>query len=101
MNAVHLGRSRHRPKQLAGDKGYSYSLVRDWLRNHRINAVIPLRNDQRKWPKALQPAFDKQTYRKRNIIERCVGWLKECRRLATRFEKTALNFLGMKIGRAH
>ncbi len=35
------------------------------------------------------------SYRKRNVIERCVGWMKEFRRIATRFEKLALNYLGM------
>lgn len=35
------------------------------------------------------------TYRGRNIIERLVGWLKEHRRLATRFEKLATSFLAM------
>ena len=45
--------------------------------------------------KGPPPAFDKTAYRQRNVIERCVGWLKECRRLATRFEKKAVNFLGM------
>lgn len=39
--------------------------------------------------------FDKHAYRQRNIIERCISWLKECRRLATRFEKLAVNFLAM------
>ena len=34
-------------------------------------------------------------YRRRNIVERLVGWLKECRRVLTRFEKTAINYLGM------
>ena len=29
------------------------------------------------------------------MIERAVGWLKECRALATRFEKLAVNFLAM------
>ena len=39
--------------------------------------------------------FDRETYRQRNVVERCIGWLKECRRLLTRFEKLAVNFLGM------
>lgn len=80
---------------MAGDKGYSYPSVRAWFRQHKIAAVIPLREDQRARLKGQEPSFDKKTYRERNVIERCVGWLKECRRLATRFEKTALNFLGM------
>lgn len=39
--------------------------------------------------------FDKKTYRRRSMIECCVGWLKECRAIATRFEKLAVNFLAM------
>jgi transposase len=39
--------------------------------------------------------FDREAYRRRNVVERCVGWLKENRRLATRFEKLAVNFLAL------
>ncbi len=39
--------------------------------------------------------FDKRSYRRRNIIERCIGWLKNYRRLATRHEKLAVNYLAM------
>jgi transposase len=39
--------------------------------------------------------FNRETYRQRNIIERLIGWLKESRRILTRFEKTAKNFAGM------
>jgi len=38
---------------------------------------------------------DKKGYRGRNVVERCVGRLKEFRRIATRYEKLALNFAGM------
>lgn len=84
------GRPRTRPRRLAGDKGYSYRTVRGYLRRRGIAAVIPTRKDQKP-----NPRFDKLTYRRRNIIERAVGWLKENRRLATRFEKLAINFLSM------
>lgn len=84
------GRPRTRPRALAGDKGYSYPRVRRYLRRRGIRPVIPTRKDQR-----ANPRFDKATYRQRNIIERVVGWLKEYRRLATRFEKLAVNFLAM------
>jgi transposase len=84
------GRPRTRPRRLAGDKGYSYARIRRYLRRRGIQAVIPTRKDQRK-----NPRFDKATYRQRNVVERCVGWLKENRRLATRFEKLAVNFLAM------
>lgn len=54
--------------------------------------MIPLRSDE-----TLQKNsdFDREAYRRRNVIERCVGWLKEFRRIATRYEKLALNYLGM------
>jgi transposase len=41
------------------------------------------------------PAFDASQYQRRNVIERCVGWLKEARAVATRFEKLAIHYLGI------
>lgn len=90
MNAVRIGR-RKRPKKLAGDKGYSYRKVRRWLHRHGIQAVIPLREDQKGKP-GRPSDFDREAYRQRNVVERCVGWFKECRGLCTRFEKLAVNF---------
>jgi transposase len=84
------GRPRTRPRQLAGDNGYSYRGVRCYLRRRGVRAVIPTRGDQKR-----NPRFNKATYRRRNIVERVVGWLKENRRLATRYEKLAVNFLAM------
>ena len=83
-----------RPRRLAGDKGYSNRRVRRWLKRHRVQAVIPYRDDQHLLARE-GPALDKKAYRDRNVIERCVGWLKECRRIGTRFEKLAVNFLAM------
>ncbi len=94
LNAVRIARPRGRPRQrpaaLAGDKGYSYPRVRGWLRAHHIRAIIPTRHDQRP-----QPAFDREAYRQRHVIECRVGWLKECRRIATRYEKLAIHFLAI------
>ena len=39
--------------------------------------------------------FDKAAYRQRAVVEQCVGWLKENRRIGTRYEKLAVNFHGM------
>lgn len=39
--------------------------------------------------------YDKARYKQRNVVERLIGWLKERRRLATRLEKRAVNFLAM------
>jgi transposase len=42
-----------------------------------------------------QASFDREAYRGRAVVEQCVGWLKEYRRIGTRFEKLALNYHGM------
>ena len=96
MNAVRIpqprGRPRTRPDCAAGDKGYSFPRIRAWLRRHRIRAVIPRRSNERRYGIG---EFDAETYRQRNIVERCVGWLKGYRRIGTRFEKLAVNFQAM------
>ena len=92
------GRPRHRPQALAGDKGYSYPRFRQWLRRHRVRAVIPERADQvrqRAHRPGRKPAFDRAAYRRRSAIECCIGWLKEARGVATRYEKLAIQFLGV------
>ncbi|MGH7631844.1 MAG: IS5 family transposase [Gemmatimonadales bacterium] len=92
LNAVRVpqavGRPRQRPAAVAGDRAYSYPRLRRWLAMHRMRAVIPTRSDQPRRP------LDRAAYRHRNVIERCVGWLKEGRRIATRYDKLAIHFLG-------
>jgi len=85
---------RRKPKKLVGDKGYSAKSVRDWLKSQGIKAVIPYKENElaRHDPNVT---FDKETYRQRHVVEQCVGWLKEYRRIGTRFEKLAVNFHGM------
>jgi transposase len=80
------------PRRGVGDKGYSYPSVRRWLRRHHIKPVIPTRKNQPR-----EEDFDKQTYRRRNIIERVVGWFKWCRALATRYDKLAVNYIALWI----
>ena len=88
------GRPKSRPKRLAGDKGYSSGAIRQYLHKRGIEAIIPHKdNEKARHDPAV--AFDKETYRRRSIVEQIVGWLKECRRVATRFEKLAINFLAM------
>ncbi len=85
------GAAKRRPEKLAGDKAYSSGNIRQWLKTHRIEAVIPRRTNEGGHDKP----FDRQSYRARNIVERTIGWLKEFRRIATRYEKLALHYLGM------
>jgi transposase len=89
------GRPRQRPTAVAGDKGYSSRAIRAWLRAKKVQALIPERRDQIVHRKGRPLKFDRVAYRRRNVIERAVGWLKECRRLATRFEKLATQFHAM------
>lgn len=84
------GRPRQRPAALAGDKGYSFPRLRRWLTHRRIRPCIPTRSDQRRLP-----SFDPVRYRQRNVVERCISVLKERRRIATRYEKLAVHFLGI------
>lgn len=93
MKHVLVPRHRGRPfwpDKMAGDKGYSYPEVRGWLKRHKILGVIPTRKDQ-----AQDPSFDKLSYRRRNLIERVIGWFKECRALGTRYEKLAVSYVAL------
>jgi transposase len=91
---IHRPRGQRRPKQVAADRAYSHRRIRQWLRGRHIRAVIPERRDQIRQRRGRPPGFDPQQYRRRNVIERCVGWLKEARAVATRFEKLAIHYLG-------
>ena len=85
---------RHRPRKLAGDKAYSVPRVRDWIRRQRIEPVIPHKdNELARWDPAV--TFDREAYRGRAVVEQCVGWLKEFRRIGTRYEKLAVHYHGM------
>ena len=83
---------RRRPAALAADKGYSFRRIRRWLHRHKIEPVIPERSNQT-GRIAGHRKLDKAKDKHRNVVERCVSWLKECRRVATRYEKLAVNFL--------
>ena len=74
---------------LIADKGYDADQrVRAVLAQAGKTAVIPPRCNRR------NPAFyDKELYKKRHRIENFFSRLKDFRALATRYEKTACNFL--------
>ena len=94
------GRPRKRPDHLLADKGYSYLSCRDQLRRRGIPHTIPERQDQRE-RRARHPGrplqFDKERYRRRNVVERCINRLKQWRGLATRFEKRAANYRALVV----
>ncbi len=81
------------PEALAGDKGYRADWIDEYLLKLEIRPVIPSKGNEYRDARLVD--FDRDQYRQRNIIERLIGWLKESRRIFTRFEKTARNFIGM------
>lgn len=81
------------PAKLAGDKGYRADWIDNYLIELGIQPVIPSKENEDRETRPIE--FDREAYRQRNIIERLIGWLKESRRVLTRFEKTAKNFIGM------
>jgi transposase len=84
------GRPRLRPKRVSGDKGYSSRRIRLYLRGRGIRHTIARKENERRTGK-----FDKSVYRLRNRVERCFNRLKQFRRVATRYEKKAQNYLAV------
>ncbi len=84
------GRPRLRPGRVVGDKGYTSARFRSFLRRRGIRITIARRSNQRR-----RGPFDKEIYRQRNKVERMIGRIKEFRRIATRYEKRAVNYAAM------
>ena len=74
--------------RLLADKAYDTNRLRDLLAQQGTAAVIP--SVARRKP--LIP-YDREAYRQRNLIERMFARLKDFRRIATRYDKLARNFL--------
>ena len=90
-----VGRPRSRPARIAGDRGFDIPSIRRWLWRRGIKAVIPEKAKPHGRQPGRPPVLDREVYGRRDVVERCVGWLKQARRIATRFEKIAVNFLAM------
>ncbi|PPA38167.1 IS5 family transposase [Streptomyces griseus] len=92
------GRPRVRPDHVLGDKGYSSKAIRTWLRRRGIPHTIPERADQignrarRGSRGGRPPAFDREAYKYRNVVERCFNRLKQWRGIATRYDKTVQSY---------
>ena len=73
---------------MIADKGYDGDQVLQIVHDLRGQAVIPPKSNRK-----VQRPFNKELYRERNHIERLFAKLKQCRRIATRYDKTARHFL--------
>jgi len=75
-------------KRLLADKAYDADRLRNWLGDRRIEPVIPARATRN----AAYP-LNRAAYRRRNVIERMFGKVKNWKRIATRYDRLAVNFL--------
>ncbi len=74
---------------LIADKGYDSNLIRGICAVNNITPVIPGRECRR------EPIeYDRHIYKERNVVERFFARIKQFRRIATRFDKTAIMYLG-------
>lgn len=94
-----VGRPRTRPRAVAADKAYSSRANRAYLRRRGIRSVIPEKIDQaasrkKKGTRGGRPVgHDRDLYKDRNTVERCINKIKEWRGLATRYDKTPTSYL--------
>jgi transposase len=74
------------------DRGYDSDGFRRELEGNNNLPVLPGRRNRKE-----EIEYDKEKYKKRGLIERIFGKLKENRRLAVRYEKSDINFLGFIV----
>jgi transposase len=86
--AAPLLRAVARPKRLLADKAYDADSLRKWLKQRKVKAVVPS-TASRRTPYPL----DRGAYKRRNLIERMFCKLKNWRRIATRYDRYAQNYL--------
>ena len=75
-------------KAVIADKGYDSDKAVAAIQATGAEVVIPPRANRK-----VQREYDRHLYKQRNAVERCVNFLKQFRRVATRYEKRGRNFL--------
>ena len=74
------------PAVLVADRGYDSDKIREDIESRNALPMIPMRKNRK--------VVDMAIYTLRNMVERCFNKLKNARRVATRYDKTAKSFLG-------
>jgi transposase len=80
------------PGAMLADKGYDSDPIRQDLHDRGTTPEIPTKRNRN-----VQYSVTKRLYALRSRIECCIGHLKEQRRIATRYDKTATSFLGFVL----
>ena len=77
--------------EVVADKGFDGDRLRERCLERDVNPNIPLKSnrDPQRW------AWDREGYRERNRVERLFGKAKQFRRVATRYEKLKVTYLGL------
>jgi transposase len=78
----------HTPAVVVADKGYDKRALVAEIERRGAQAVIPTQKGRKR-----HRAVDPHWYRERNLVERFWSKVKQYRRVATRYEKKAVNFL--------
>jgi transposase len=76
-------------RNLIADKGYDSATVVEAIEKKGMTAVIPSRETCK-----VQRKIDLDVYKERHLVENFFCKIKRYRRVATRYEKTAVNYLG-------
>lgn len=77
------------PCVLLADRGYDADHIRATMDARDVLPVIPMRKSRKK-----RIAVNRSLYRLRNLVERCFNKLKNARRVAARYDKTAESYFG-------
>lgn len=97
LTGAEAGDSPHLPALIAGiptravlaDKGYDSNANRKAIVRKGAEPCIPPRSNR-----IEEIVYDRHLYKERNVVERYFGRIKLYRRVATRFDKKAANYLG-------
>jgi transposase len=92
-------------KYFVADKGYDTGTVRNIIKSYNVVPVIPFKGVYLPENSELTPEdfYDVKLYKKRNIIERLFGRLKENKRIAMRFDKmdhAFFSFIALAIAKS-
>ena len=76
------------PSVLLADRGYDADSIREKMEVRHVLTQIPMRKSRK-----MRVGVDHSLYSLRNLVERCFNKLKNARRVATRYDKTARAYL--------
>jgi transposase len=90
MRRAHDLLDGQRATAVIADRAYDATSLIEAIEAMGAVAVIPPLSTR-----ANQRTYDRHLYKERHLVENCIARLKQRRRVATRYEKTAASFLGM------